>query len=723
MSATGKRPLSAVDHGREQGREDGHEQGREHGREPSREQGRDCEHVREPSSFVGRRHELATARKMLSQARLLTLTGTGGVGKTRLALRLAESVGGYKDGVEVVELATLESGDLLGPAVAAALGLCDERRDSATLLMEYLSDKRMLLVLDNCEHLLDDCAQLVDRLLRRAPYLRVLATSRQTLGVYGEQVLAVPSLSVPDPAHPPRDIARHDSVRLFVDRAAMARPGFTLDAGNAACVARLAQRLEGIPLAIELAAARLRTLPPERLLSDLDACLDVSADGGGTVTLPRHRTLRETMDWSFRLCSPGEQRLWARLSMFPGGAELETAEEVCAGDGIDAGEVFDLLSGLVDKSIMAGERRPGGFRYRMLESIRAYGAERLEPAEERALRRRCVGHYRELTERNRVDLVVPDQVERYRILQRELPNVRAALDLSLDDPELTPNGLETATALWGYWLIAGTFTEGRYWIGRCLDRVPDPTGARATALWVDAMLALRQGDPAAAAPRMEECQVIARLPGNEEVMPYAIRTSGILAYATGEPERGMALLEEALVRHRAIGDVSGVVFALYYLAAYGSVLDPDRSAALGEELLELCETHHAVVCRGYAQLSLGLAAWNQGDPVRAEALVSAAAEFTEEVNDRWCLTQCLEVLAWTAGARDDHRRAALLLGAAHAMWQAVEASPQRLWYHAVWHGRCEDQARRALGERAFRSAFLEGARQRAANRLLQAVSA
>ncbi|MEU8106123.1 AAA family ATPase [Nonomuraea muscovyensis] len=692
-------------------------------RHPERRHLTTVDHAGEPSSFVGRRHELALARRMLSQARLVTLTGTGGVGKTRLALRLAGSVGGaYKDGVEVVELATLESGELLGPAVAAALGLCDEDSDSATLLMDYLSDKRMLLVLDNCEHLQDDCAQLVDRLLRRAPYLRVLATSRQTLGVYGEQVLAVPSLSVPDPAHPPRDIARHDSVRLFVDRASVVCPGFTLDAGNAACVARLAQRLEGIPLAIELAAARLRTLPPERLLSELDACLDVGGDGG-SVTLPRHRTLRETMDWSFRLCSPGEQRLWARLSMFPGGAELDTAEEVCAGDGIDAGEVFDLLSGLVDKSILAGERRPDGFRYRMLESLRAYGAQALEPAEARALRSRFIRHFREVAERNRIDQVVPDQLERYRALQREQPNVRASMELGLDDPELASIGMETATALWGYWLIAGTFTEGRYWLCRFLDRVPAPTCTRGTALWVDAMLALRQGDPGAATPRLEECRVLARRPGNEEVLPYAIRTSGVLAYTTGDPGRGMELLEEALARHRAAGDVSGVVFALYYLAAYGSVEDPDTSAVLGEELLELCETHHAVVCRGYAQLSLGLAAWNQGDVPRVEALVSAAAAFTEEVNDRWCLTQCLEVLAWAAGARDDHRRAAWLLGAAHSMWQAIDASPRRLSYHAVWHERCEEQAFQALGERAFRAAFLEGAKQRVANRVVHAISA
>ncbi|WP_113701387.1 ATP-binding protein [Nonomuraea lactucae] len=681
------------------------------------------DHPSEPSRFVGRRHELSVARRMLSRTRLLTLTGTGGVGKTRLALRLAENVRGlYKDGVEVVELATLEAGDLLGPTVAAALGLRDEATDSTTLLVDFLSDKRMLLILDNCEHLLDDCANLVDRMLRSAPRLRVLATSRQTLGVYGEQVLSVPSLSVPDPGDSTRDIARHDAVRLFVDRASSVWPGFVLDAGNAASVARLAQHLEGIPLAIELAAARLRSLPLEQVTRELDECMNVP-DVGTSIALPRHRTLRATMDWSFRLCSPGEQRVWARLSIFPGGVGLDSAEVVCSGEGIDAHDVFDLLSGLVDKSIVVGERWEGGVRYRMLDSIRAYGADQLEADEARALRWRYIRHYRELMERNRIDMVVPDQIERYRVVQRELPNARAALEMCLDGPGMASVGLGIAAAMWGFWLLAGSFTEGRYWLERGLQQVPVLDSDRATALWVDAMLALRQGDPDAATPRVEECHVIARRVEDEHVLPYAVRVSGVLTYAHGDPDRGLELMEEALALHRAAGDLTGVVFALYYLAAYGSVQDPDKSAALGEELLALCEAHHAEVTRGYAQLSLGLAAWNQGDPHRADALVSEAAEFTEKVNDRWCLTQCLEVLAWTAGGRGDHRRAAWLLGAAHAMWQAADASPRRLQYHAVWHERCEDEARRALGERAFKAAFDDGARQRLAHTIMDAISA
>ncbi|MFI6787474.1 ATP-binding protein [Nonomuraea sp. NPDC050383] len=666
--------------------------------------------VKEVSSFVGRRSELAAARRILVRARLLTLTGTGGVGKTRLARRICESLrAAYKDGVLVVELGTLETGDLLGPTVAAALGLRDQGPDPTALLVDYLSDKRMLLILDNCEHLLPDCARLVDRILRGAPRMRVLVTSRQILGVYGEQVLAVPSLPVPDPGSPAREIARHDSVRLFTDRAASVQPGFAVDARNAATVARLAQRLEGIPLAIELAAVRLRTLRLDGLMRELDDFLEVPV-AGSAVTLPRHRTLRATMDWSYRLCSPPEQRLWARLSMFPGSVDLDTAEAVCAGDGIACAEVFDLIAGLVDKSVLVSEYAEGGTRYRMLECIRGYGGEWLQPEERRALRLRYIDHYRDLVSGHRVDELVPEQLDRYLLLQREQPNVRAALELCLGEPDTAVVGLETASTMWSFSLPTGSLTEGRYWLERGLDLASAPSHSRATALWVDSMLALRQGDVAGAMPRLEESHAFALSTGDERLLPYVIRISGLAAYVAGDVRRGLELLEESLVLHRAVDDVAGVALDLYFAATYGSVHDSARAAAHGEELLALCEERRAAVSRGYAQLSLGIAAWSLGDQDRAESLVRESAAFTARINDRWCLTQCLEVLAWIAGAGGDHARAAWVLGAAHALWQAVDSSPTRLWYHAVWHERCADQARRALGDRDFTAAFRDGAR-------------
>ncbi|NBE98392.1 LuxR family transcriptional regulator [Nonomuraea sp. KC401] len=662
------------------------------------------------SSFIGRRRELSTARKALTQGRLLTLTGPGGVGKTHLALRIVEHVRGmFRDGVAVVELGTLETGELLEPAVAAALGLHDTGPDPMNALVDYVSGKRMLLVLDNCEHLCVICGRFVDRLLRAAPRLRILVTSRQTLGVYGERVLPVRPLPVPDPGRPPGEIARHDSVRLLESRMAAVLPGFSLAADNAHRVARLAQRLEGVPLAIELAAARLRTMSLDQLLRELDRPIDVLA-ADTCAALPRHHSVRATTDWSYGLCSPGEQRLWARLSMFPAGVDLDTAESVCSGDGIDAADVLDLLAGLVDKSVVCCERRGSGLRYRMLESLRAYGGERLASSDKDLLRGRYVDHYGDLVRNSRIDRLVPDQLERYRRLQAELPNVRVALEACLSRPPLARAGLDIASTLWCFWLLAGSLIEGRYWLERGLGLVPEPGGIRATALWVDSMLALRQGDLMRALPRLEECLDLARRPGNEAVLPYAIRTAGVAAFSSGDHERGLSLLRESLALHRAGENLDGVMLNLYYAAAYGSVGHPGQAAEFGEELLDMSEKHHAQVSRAYAQLALGVVRWNLGDCRRAEALVTSAAVFTGAVDDRWCLTQCLEVLAWIAGARQDHWRAAGLMGAAHALWQAMGASPERLWYHAAGHERCREQARGALGGRAFATAFRQGTR-------------
>ncbi len=663
----------------------------------------------EAPAIVGRRHEMAAIRRALSSTRLLTLTGTGGVGKSRLARWTAEALRGtFPDGVETVDLGCLEDGGLLESAVAAALGLREAGPSTLDTLADYLAGHRTLLVLDNCEHLLDPCARLVHGLLRGAPRLRILVTSRQALTVTGERVLWVPPLPVPPREGPARDVARHDAVRLFEQRAARARPGFAVDAANAPAVARLSRRLEGIPLAIELAAARLRTVPLDQLVSELDRHVEVLEES----TLPgppRRRSLRGTLDWSYELCSPAEQRLWSRLSMFAGGAELEAVEAVCGGGEIGREDVVDLLAGLVDKSVLVPETREAVPRYGMMESVRAYGLERLTRDDAEALRPRYLDHHRRLVEANRLDRLAPDQRERYRRLQADLANVRVAIELSLGLLGQPRAGLEMAARLWGYWLLAGSLTEGRHWLGRALSLSPEPSLSRVEGLWVSALLALHQGDLAAAEPPLGECASLARRLGDDAGLACAVQTAGLAAFAAGDAARGLALLEEAHARHEACGERDALALNLFYTAAYGAAAHPERVAEQGERFLALAEAHHAEVSRAYALFAVGLAAWNRGDWRRAEALMRESAAFRGAIGDRWGLAQCLEVLAWIAGARGDHGRAARGLGAVEPLWRAMGASPDRLWPHVQGHERCVAAAREALGERGYAAAFRAGA--------------
>ncbi|MGY5124225.1 ATP-binding protein [Streptomyces nigrescens] len=334
----------------------------------------------EVTSFVGRRWEVSEARRLLARTRLLTLTGAGGLGKTRLALRVAAEVRrSFPEGAWVVDLAPLTDGALLAQTVLTALGIDhDLARPMLPVLSDHLADKRLLLVLDNCEHLLDSCAELTRSLLAAAPHLQVLATSRQALGVDGEHLLTVRPLSAPDPNRPPAAaLTQYEAVRLFIDRAAAVVPGFTVGDDQGAAVAGICHRLDGIPLAIELAAARLRVLSPQQILERLHDRFALLSRGSSAEPA-RQQTLRAAIDGSFELCTPSERRLWAYLSVFRGGFDLEAAEEVCTDDGLSQGEILDVVTGLVDKSILIREDHRDHVRLRMLETIRHYGRSLLD---------------------------------------------------------------------------------------------------------------------------------------------------------------------------------------------------------------------------------------------------------------------------------------------------------------------------------------------------------
>ena len=340
---------------------------------------------RDEDDFVGRRQEMAAGKGMSSRARLLTVTGPPGVGKTRLGLRLARQVAHrFADGTCLVELAPLTDANLLADTVVHALGVQDRSQRPLEALISYLADRRMLVLLDNCEHLGDACAKLVHALLTNAPRLRILATSRRTLGISGEQVLTVPPLALPDAvATSPKAVSTSEAAELFAARAAEVLPGFRIDAGNAATVAEICRRLEGIPLAIELAAVRLRTLSPQQLLQGLDERFASLSEPRPEMPV-RHQTLQSTIDWSFHLCSPTEQRFWARSSVFAGSFDLDTAETVCSDEVLPAESVLDLVAALVDMSVLDHRREQGGAQYGFLDTIRHYGQDRLESLGETA---------------------------------------------------------------------------------------------------------------------------------------------------------------------------------------------------------------------------------------------------------------------------------------------------------------------------------------------------
>ncbi|MFF4233606.1 ATP-binding protein [Streptomyces sp. NPDC001820] len=644
----------------------------------------------------------------------MTLTGVGGVGKTKLAAAVADEVRrAFPDGVWLVELGTLEDEGLLPQTVATALGLRDQSaRHPEDMLCDHLRDARSLVVLDNCEHILDSCAALTAHLLRAAPRLCVLATSRQPLGVYGESVLSVPALAVPGPRQSlsPAAADHYAALKLFQRRAKEASPDFTLGPENLETVIRLCRQLDGIPLAIELAAARLRTLTPQELLRRLEERLDLSADHI-RADLPRHETLRASIDWSFDLCSPGEQRLWARLSVFAGSCGLEEVEAVCSGDGIPEEHVLDLVAGLVDKSVLIGEEQAAQVRYRLLETVRQYGAERLaEAGEKPALQQRHRDWYHHLVDRAEAEWLSPRQETWLTRLQSEHANIRTALEFCLSRPGQTQAGLEIAASLWFHWLCSGRLSEGRHWLGRALALAPEDTVARGKALWVDGWLSVLRGDTASALPQLEECRALALRLRDTSTLVHATQFLGGHALYEGDFRQAIGLLREAVEGHRAAGDRNGLMTALYQLTLACAMSGDPRAADVGKQCLDLCNEAHAPWSRSYALWALGLHLWRQGEPSRAAELLRDALNARRVVGDGWGIALCMEALAWTAASAGEAERGARLLGAAEVVWRSIGISQSGFRHLAAGHETTETRLRTDLGERRYGAALRRGAR-------------
>ncbi len=654
----------------------------------------------EVTSFIGRRRELSQVRDALERYRLVTLRGVGGVGKTRLALHLAADLQrSFADGVWLAELSALRNAELLARTVAASLGLPDQAAgDPVDLLADYLAERHLLLILDTCEHLVDACAKLAEALLPAAPRLRILATSREPLGVRGEQAPLISPLEVPDSDEA---AAGSDSVALFADRAEAMVPGFTLTTANQQPVVQLCRRLDGIPLALELAAVRLRAMSIEQIVARLDDRFLLL--GTARSSDDRHQTLRAAIGWSHELCTAQEQRLWARLSVFPGGFDLEAAERACVGEPLTVGTLFDTLGRLVEKSIVVCEQ--DGRRYRMLDTIREYGAEQLALlGEQDELRRRHRDHYLGLAEQAAVGSLGPGQVGWLVRLRQETPNLRVALDYSYARPGQEVTGLRMTVLLRHYWLSLGLFTEGRRWHDRALAVGSDSPEA-AWAVYGAGVLALQQGDLERAEPLLARAGDLAQDLHDRDLRAHVTDAQGIASFFAGDLQAAGARHENALAQYAEIG--CSDPFALVTFTRLAAVCcltgELDRAIALSEQCLRISEELGEQWSRGTALWTRGAARWLSGDVGHAVEDTLACLRIKESLGDLHTITMAIDLLAVCLVAQEDFARAAELCGAGDAFWKMLRAPIQQGPYYAEIRRSAAETCRQALGDERFES--------------------
>ncbi|MFI6155420.1 ATP-binding protein [Kitasatospora sp. NPDC051170] len=675
----------------------------------------------EVTGFVGRRRELSELAALLAGARLVTVTGPGGVGKSRLALRAAaRAAGAFPDGTWLVDVAPVQDPLLLGHAVLEALRLTDgTARPPLDVLTGALEGRRLLIVLDGCEHLVEACADLANALLRALPGLRVLTTSRSALRAGGEHLLTLAPLPVGPaaPEAPVRAAAPPDAVRLFADRARAVLPGFEVTDANVEAVALLCRRLDGIPLAVELAAGRLRALSVEQITARLDDRFRLLT-GGCRTALPRHQTLRTTIGWSHELCTVQERLLWARLSVFAGGFDLEAAEYVCAGDGLEPEDVLDLLAELVGKSVLLREDSAFGVRFRLLDTLREYGGHWLRAAgEEQRLLRRHRDWYLGVATWGEVEWFGPRQAETAERTELAHSNLRAALEFCLAEPGEEQIGLLLAGTLWFYWVGCGHLGEGRHWLDRALALDREPTEARAKALWVTGYMATLQGDLTAAGPALEECRRQALDTGDDRALAYAVHRQGCAALIGDDPERASELFEEALWHYRTIGELnSNVVMAMFELGlAYVFQGDLDSGELWFGQARELCEEHGEQWAYAYVLYAMAYSQWLDGAVEPARVLARECVRLNHRFHDLLGIVIGIDLLALletepsVPGGSGNLREARVLQGAAHRIWRTV-GNPflgSRSFFGP--HQECAERARAGLSEQEYEGCYEAGA--------------
>lgn len=647
-------------------------------------------------------------RQLLASTRLVTLTGFGGVGKTRLALRVGADVRrAFPDGVWFAELAELTNPALLADTIAKVFGLHTQTTGSALeSLTEHLATRNVLIVLDNCEHLIDACAEVADLLLRACPDVHVLATSREPLGIVGETVLPTAPLPFP-PAQVTGSGAatEYEAITLFRDRALAVTPGFRIDENNRDAVAGICRRLEGIPLALELAAVRLRGLSTAQLLEQLDDRLQL-LNAGSRAAPSRQRTLRGCIEWSHDLCTAREQRLWAVAAVFSGGFELDAAHAVC-GAGYEPPELLETVLSLVEKSILISEDIGGRVRYRMLEVIRQYGEERLRSLDdEDTIRRRHSEFFAELSEQAARGWLSPRQGAWMDRLRREHANFQRALTFSLAQPEATAAGFRIAGVLHEHWIALGAVAEARHWCERLLNREPVTPELYAGVVSTSAWMAILQGDLACARMLITTGASIDGL--DDVARTWFDNLTGLLAmYDGSDLETSIAVNERALVTVRAAGDVRRELTTLILLQLGHCYAGHHAEALRHHEIcLRLCADLGDSWYSSYSLWNAGIVHWLDGDSPAALTALRRSLRLKRDVHDEFGVAVALESMAW---ATTEPERAAILLGLAATRWKAMGMQVGKVPATVRWHKACEERLRAQLGNDGLSQKLAESA--------------
>ena len=634
-------------------------------------------------------------RSLVTGVRLLTLIGPGGSGKSRLALEVTSGcIPRFDDGVFLVELATVVESTLVVRALAEEFDVPDRPgRPLMATVSEHLRAKEVLLVLDNCERVVAEVASLVDSLLRVCPRLHVLATSRVALGIQGEQTWSVPQMT-------PKE-----AIALLTERAADAAVGFVIGDDDEATAAEICQRLDGMPLAIELAAARLKTLSLKQVAGRLTHRFKLLT-GSSRAALPRHRTLEATMEWSYELLTTPARRLWRRAAVFAGGFELPAAEAICSDEHLDQGQILDRITELIDNSILqvhgSGETR----RFHMLETVRQYGWLKLEETGEAASIQR--GHllwFLGLARQAEPEWRGPNQRMWLDRLGADLDNIRAALEFSRSDESLIGDGLQLASSLWLLW-HRRHIGEGRQWLDNLLEHA-QPNRARAYALNVDGFMAYVQGEPAAALPLLEESLQLNKELGDRAGTNFSLLRLGIGLYYSNDLDRAINVLSEALRLYRESNDRVGIYVSAYELAEALTMRgDYGTARPLHQESLALKQQQGDSWHTALSYFGLGLLAWMEGDHREAVARLRESLTMRQELDEWWGLGQGLEALGWVEVSRGESSRGLHLLGAAAALHEGmgVALSPN----YRVLHDRCLAMARAQMTEAAIEVAWSRG---------------